>query len=240
MPNPVKSADMVILSASSPMRRSIELPPQEPLPDEALPPRALSAGNVPEAMEIPVHPGVPPVLNMAQIQDNVPDIADMLASLNSNVEQIPENVRKALEEERSFKELTPHGIEFVKGLQTNPKKKIQQEERMIEFRHVVAGIFKTYDLFSNEVIHAKLRPLSDLLCYHAKKIFKGGCKTRQEMLELRHKVVFTCMSYYLLKRGVIADSVQQYHVLNTIIEGSIMHPPRQIKAQSRKKYSFYY
>ena len=232
---PVKSADMLILSGNT-SRRSVELAPTIVPGDESLPPRAVSAGNVPEVPEIPIHPE----LNMGHIQDNVPDIADMLASLNSNVEQIPENVRKALEEERSFKELTPHGIEFVKTLETNPKRKIQQEERMIEFRHVVAGIFKTYDLFSNDVIHAKLRSLSDLLCYHAKKIFKGGCKTRQEMAELRHKVVFTCMSYYLLKRHVISDNVQQYHVLNTIIEASILHTPRHIRTQSRKKYSFYY
>lgn len=150
--------------------------------------------------------------------ENVPNLADMLSSISANVQQIPENVRLALEEERSFKELSPVGIEFVKGLETNPKKKIQQEERMIEFRHVVAQIFKTYDLFSNDVIHAK-------------KIFRNHCKNRQEMMELRHKVVFTCLSYYLLKRRVIEDSLQQYHIL---------HTPRRIKAQTRKKYSFYY
>lgn len=176
-------------------------------------------------------PKAPPTISLQvppKTGENVPNLADMLSSISANV-------RLALEEERSFKELSPVGIEFVKGLETNPRKKIQQEERMIEFRHVVAQIFKTYD-----VIHAKVRSLSDLLCYHAKKIFRNHCKNRQEMMELRHKVVFTCLSYYLLKRRVIEDSLQQYHILNTIIEASILHTPRRIKAQTRKKYSFYY
>ena len=207
----VKSADTMILSDSA-ARGAFEEPP-------------------PKAISLQVSP---------KTSENVPNIADMLSSISANVQQIPENVRMALEEERSFKELSPVGIEFVKGLETNPKKKVQQEERMIEFRHVVAQIFKTYDLFSNDVIHAKIRSLSDLLCYHAKKIFRNHCKNRQEMMELRHKVVFTCLSYYLLKRRVIEDNVQQYHILNTIIEASILHTPRRIKAQARKKYSFYY
>lgn len=176
----------------------------------------------------------------AQTNGNVPGVAEMLTSINSSVEKIPENVRQVLQEERSFKELTPNGIEFVKGLQTDTKKKVQEEERTIEFRGVVAGIFRVYDRFSNEVIHAKIRSISDLLCYHAKRIFKAHCKNRKEMMDLRHKVVFTCLSYYLLKRGVIEDNVKQYHILNTIIEASILHTPRRIKVTTAKKYSFYY
>lgn len=60
------------------------------------------------------------------------------------------------------------------------------------------------------------------------------------MAEVRHKVVFTCMAYYLLKRRMIEDSANQYHILNTIIESSLLHTPRRIRTPSRKKYSFYY
>ena len=202
----------------------------------------LSDVITPGAAEIADPPAKPraKLADHAEPTANVPSLSEMLTSLNANVAQIPENVRLALEEDRSFKELTSTGIEFIKSLDSNPKKKVQQEERMIEFRHVVAQIFKTYDLFSNDVIHAKIRSLSDLLCYHAKKIFRNHCKNRQEMMELRHKVVFTCLSYYLLKRRVIEDNANQYHILNTIIEASILHTPRRIRTPSRKKYSFYY
>ncbi|EFO61783.1 Hypothetical protein GLP15_2190 [Giardia lamblia P15] len=206
-----KSADMLILSDV--MTPGIH--------EEQAPPRPKSA--IPQES---------PMLGAETIV-NVPSIPQMLECINTNVAKIPENVRQVLEDDKSFKELTLTGAEFLKGLDTNPKKRIQQEERMIEFRQVVSGIFKTYDLFSNDVIHAKIRSMADLLCYHAKRIYKENCKNRQE-------VVFTCLSYYLLKRHVIEDSTQQYHILNTIIESSLMHTPRRIKSPARKKYSFYY
>lgn len=214
MPAKVGPADGIVLSP-------VVAPTPAPAPAEE--PAALTASQP----------------DLTQSTTNVPSVVDMLSSLKTNVACLPENIRRTLQEERSFKELTPIGVDFVKTLETDPKRKIQQEERMIEFRHVVAQIFKTYDLFSDDVIHAKIRSISDILCYHAKKIFRAHCKNRQQMQETRHKIVFTCLSYYLTKRGVISDNLQQYQILNTIIEASILHTPRRIKVQSRKKYSFY-
>ena len=213
-----KSADMLILSDV--MTPGIREEPAPPRPKSAIPQESPMLGT--------------------ETLVNVPSIPQMLENINTNVAKIPENVRQVLEDDKSFKELTLTGVEFLKGLDTNPKKRIQQEERMIEFRQVVSGIFKTYDLFSNDVIHAKIRSMADLLCYHAKRIYKENCKNREEVAKVRHKVVFTCLSYYLLKRHVIEDSTQQYHILNTIIESSLMHTPRRIKSPARKKYSFYY
>ena len=61
-----------------------------------------------------------------------------------------------------------------------------------------------------------------------------GKKERQEVRAVRHGVVFTALVHYLRQRGIIEDTYNQYHILNTIIQASFERPRRPSSATLKK------
>lgn len=168
----------------------------------------------------------------------------MVSAMHQDVRLLPENIRNTLREERTFKELSPNAISFMEKHDPNAKSRVMAAEREIEFRHVTASIFNTYDYFEPQLIYDKLNNMCELICYHAKRIYKTcpfmNSENRNKIEKVRYQVVFAAVSWYLRKRGLIKDDETQYAIVSPIIDNAMRHTPRHIKAKRTKKHSFYY
>lgn len=172
------------------------------------------------------------------------DLKSMVSSMHQDIRYLPENIRNTLREERTFKELSPNAVSFMQTHDPNTKNRVQAAEREIEFRHVTASIFSTYDYFEPQLIYDKLNNMSELICYHAKRIYKTHIfmdrASREKVEKLRYQVVFAAISWYLRKRGLITDEITQYAIISPIVDNAMRHTPRHIKVQRAKKHSYYY